>query len=69
MTNKDKVIAAFLVSVGVFSATQAMQYVGTLSTKEKSKISMTANKSSDRIITCSGVEAFASGSEGTVRKG
>jgi hypothetical protein len=35
MTNKDKVMVAFLVSVGMFSTVQAGDYVKSLSSKEK----------------------------------
>lgn len=38
MTNKEKVIAAFLVSVGMFSAAQASRYVNTLSDGEKTSL-------------------------------
>lgn len=42
MKNKDKVIAAFLVSMGLFSTTQATQYVSALSTKDKQALSAVA---------------------------
>lgn len=64
MTNKDKMIAAFLVSVGIFSAAQAMQYVGSLSAEEKNKIAMTAKDSADRVILCDSTDTFSSGSNG-----
>lgn len=35
MKTNDKVLAAFLVSMGLFSAVQAVQYVSSLSAKEK----------------------------------
>jgi len=35
MKNSDKIIAAFLVSMGLFSIGQANQYVKTLSAQEK----------------------------------
>ncbi len=38
MTTKDKIIAAFLVSVGLFSAIQAVQYVRTLPAKQKNSL-------------------------------
>lgn len=38
MKLNDKVIAAFFVSLGVFSASQAAQYVGTLSLAEKKSL-------------------------------
>jgi len=44
MTNKDKVIVAFLVSAGLFSLTQAKQYVHNLSDTEKQTLkSVTKN--------------------------
>lgn len=59
MTNKDKVIAAFLVSVGILSVAQATKYVATLSHKEKaSLISVSANKNT-QIYLCSGTEEYA----------
>lgn len=69
MTNKDKVIAAFLVSVGIFSATQAMQYVRTLSAEEKDRIAMTAKNSADRIVICSGTDTFGSAGNGNSKSG
>ncbi len=59
MTNKDKVIAAFLVSIGVFSSVQAVQYVSTLSSKEKSSLSAVAKDSADKTLLCEGVVEFA----------
>lgn len=38
MTNKDRVIIAFLVSAGLFSLVQAKDYVRTLTSKEKSAL-------------------------------
>lgn len=38
MTNKDKMIAAFLVSIGMFSAAAATKYVGALSDDQKNAI-------------------------------
>ncbi len=38
MTNKDKVIATFLVSVGIFSAGVANKYVSSLSMAQKNSI-------------------------------
>lgn len=55
MTNKDKVIAAFLVSVGVFSAAQAMQYVGALSSKDKRALSYVADGSKANVLLCNSV--------------
>lgn len=55
MTNKDKVIAAFLVSVGIFSATQAMQYVRTLSVKDKGALVSVVKASSGNVLLCDGI--------------
>jgi hypothetical protein len=55
MTNKEKIITAFLVSVGVFSASQAIQYVGTLSNGQKKALVTIAKKSDGKILLCSGV--------------
>lgn len=55
MTNKDKIIAAFLVSVGIFSASQAAQYVGTLSNGNKKALMTIAKKADGKILLCSGV--------------
>jgi hypothetical protein len=58
MTNKDKVIAAFLVSIGVFSGVQAVHYVGTLSAKDKEVLLPVAKARDAKILVCSGVESF-----------
>ncbi len=55
MTNKDKIIAAFLVSVGVFSAVQAAQYVSVLSAEKKNALVSVAQSSDGKILLCSGV--------------
>jgi hypothetical protein len=55
MTNKDKMIAAFLVSVGVFSATQAAQYVGSLSSKEKCALVSVVKGSKANVLLCNSV--------------
>lgn len=65
MNKNDKIIAAFLVSLGIFTATQAVQYIATLSTKEKGQIAATAKKSDGRIILCSGVDTFNSPVDGS----
>jgi len=55
MTNKDKVIAVFLASVGVLSSVQAIKYVGTLSAKEKKVVLSVAKKATtQQILLCSG---------------
>ncbi|MBI4350991.1 MAG: hypothetical protein HY550_06095 [Elusimicrobia bacterium] len=68
MTNKDKMIAAFLVSVGVFSGVQASQYVSTLNTKEKKVLLPVAKAKDGKILLCSGVESFIkTDGDGTVK--
>jgi len=52
MTNKDKVIAAFLVSVGIFSSAQAVRYVKTLETNEKNSMISVAKLSNSGIVLC-----------------
>ncbi len=54
MKNRDKIIAAFLVSVGFFSAVQAAQYVGTLSAKDKAALGSVAKASSGSVSVCEG---------------
>jgi len=49
MTKKDKIIAAFLVSIGMFSATVAVKYVSALSDNQKNGL-MSSVKSTDGII-------------------
>ena len=55
MKINDKVIVAFLVSVGVFSAVQAAQYVNTLSAKERGVMISAAKASSGNVLLCEGV--------------
>jgi hypothetical protein len=52
MTNKDKVIAAFLVSIGMFAANcSAAQYVNTLSDGEKvSFLTLARSKAPDMVV-------------------
>jgi 1-deoxy-D-xylulose 5-phosphate reductoisomerase len=52
MTNKDKVIAAFLVSIGIFSTTQAVRYVKTLEANEKNSMISVAKLSNSGIVLC-----------------
>jgi hypothetical protein len=47
MKINDKVIAAFLVSAGLFSSAHAAQYVSELSVKEKKSFSMVVQKAND----------------------
>ncbi len=55
MTNKDKVIIAFLASIGVFSAAQASQYVLTLSSKDKQALSIIAKAPKSNVLLCNSV--------------
>ena len=59
ITNKDKIIAAFLVSVGIFSAIQAAKYVGTLSHREKASLFSVSVNKNNQIFLCSGTEEYA----------
>jgi len=68
MTNKDKMITAFLVSVGVFSAVQAMQYVGTLSSKDKRALSYVANGSKANVLLCDSVTNLSGTENGNGNK-
>lgn len=43
MTSKDKTIAAFLVSVGLFSVCNAVHYVKVLSDAQKTELSLLAS--------------------------
>ena len=51
MKINDKVIIAFLVSMGLFSSVQAGQYVKTLSQKDKVSFCVLASNNGDDIIT------------------
>lgn len=55
MKNSDKIIVAFLVSVGIFSGTQASKYVGELSSGKKKSLMAVVKKSDGKILICSGV--------------
>lgn len=55
MAKNDKMLVAFLVSVGVFSAAQAVQYVGTLTSKDKLTLSATAKSTGQNVLLCQGV--------------
>lgn len=56
MTNKDKVIAAFLVSLGIFSISQAGLYVTGLSAKEKNTLVAVATDSNEGLTGTEGSE-------------
>lgn len=46
MTNRDKIVIAFLVSLGMFSASQASAYVSSLSSSQKIALASAASDSS-----------------------
>ncbi|MHB9138692.1 MAG: hypothetical protein ACYC4Q_04725 [Victivallaceae bacterium] len=63
MKNNDKVLVAFLVAAGFFSALQAKQYVQSLTAKDK-KIIVSISKSSPNIQLVSGsADQFAIGDD------
>jgi hypothetical protein len=51
----DKMIAAFLVSMGLFSAFQAKQYVATLSSGDKRILISAVQASDGNVAACEGV--------------
>lgn len=53
MTNKDKIIATFLVSMGIFSAVQAVEYVVSLDGKEKEVMLSAASAKDSNVFLCS----------------
>lgn len=59
MTNKEKAIAAFLVSVGIFSVTQASKYLGTISHTEKDQLYSAAQENTANILLCAEVHDFS----------
>ncbi len=58
MTNKEKVIAAFFVSLGLFSVAQAGKYVGMISEEEKNSLFVVANGEHSNVLLCDGVHDF-----------
>lgn len=52
MTNNDKVLAAFLVSVGLFTANCANQYVRSLTTSAKAQLLTVAVGNTGNIALC-----------------
>lgn len=58
MNNKDKVIAAFLVSVGLFSTAQSVEYVSMLSEKDKGVLISVATEQSGMVQAGDGAEMF-----------
>lgn len=53
MTNKEKVIAAFLVSMGLFTVQYVDGYVKSLTAKEKVSFYSLAKSGNDNIMLCS----------------
>jgi len=51
MTNKNKIIAAFLVSAGLFSANNAMQYVKELSHQQRAALCLVASADAETVDT------------------
>lgn len=52
MTNKEKVLITFLVSVGVFSLVEAGQYIRTLSDSQKQALLTVVN--TPNLVVCDG---------------
>lgn len=52
MTNKEKVISAFLVSMGIFSVTQAVNYISSLSAEEKEVVFSAAQMKDSNVFLC-----------------
>ena len=52
MKKRDKIIAAFLASMGIFSAAQAVQYVNTLDGKVKDEMFSVAKASDASVFLC-----------------
>ncbi|MDD5210722.1 MAG: hypothetical protein PHV36_15150 [Elusimicrobiales bacterium] len=50
MTKKDKIIAAFLVSMGLFTAFQVAAYISTLTTADKKSLFSAVKKSHNGAI-------------------
>ncbi len=59
MTTKDKVVAAFLVSVGILSVIQASKYLSTISQIEKNQLFSAAKENHANILLCEEVHDFA----------
>lgn len=49
MKNNDKVLVAFLVTLGLFSTVQATQYVNSLSSQDKAVLQATAEDSTGAV--------------------
>lgn len=57
MKINNKILVAFLVSLGLFSVVQAAQYVKTLSSEEHGKLTLAA-KSAGNVLLCEGAYDF-----------
>lgn len=57
MKINDKIIIAFLVSLGLFSVVQATQYIKTLSSEEHGKLTLAA-KAAGSVLLCEGAYDF-----------
>ncbi|HBB66319.1 MAG TPA: hypothetical protein DCZ93_03250 [Elusimicrobia bacterium] len=55
MKNSDKILAAFLVSMGLFSSLQAGTYVGSLSSGDKDSLMSVAMSAGDNVAGTEGV--------------
>lgn len=53
MKINDKVIVAFMVSVGMFSAVNAARYVGSMSVKQRKSIAVVINRGAMDNLLCS----------------
>jgi len=54
MKNRDKVLVAFLASLGLFSVVQATQYVSTLSGNQKQLLMRVTHVPNQNITVCDG---------------
>ena len=69
MKNSDKIIVAFLVSVGVFSTIQAKQYVGSISLKDKKVVLSVAKAATGKqILLCSGITNLSASDTNSKKK-
>ena len=55
MAKNDKLIVAFLVSMGLFSTGQATQYIDNLNVKEKKELVSVSKLNSDNVSLCESV--------------
>lgn len=57
MKINDKIVVAFLISTGLFSSAHAMQYVGSMSVKEKcALVSMAKSAAGDTVQPSNGAD-------------